>query len=64
MQSRPADPAEQRLRQLTRRQFFGRAATGLGAVSLASLLQPRLLAGAADGGLAAAARLRRLLRGD
>ncbi len=29
---------------LTRRQFFGRAATGIGTVALASLLNPRLLA--------------------
>ena len=30
---------------LTRRQFFGRAATGIGTAALASLLNPRLFAG-------------------
>jgi len=42
----------------TRRQFFGRAATGIGTVALASLLNPRLLAGEAapaDGSAAALA---------
>ena len=34
---------------LTRRQFFGRTATGIGAVALASLLNPSLFAGQAPG---------------
>src|SRR5437763_10645757 len=33
---------------LTRRYFFGRAATGLGTMALASLLNPRLLSAADD----------------
>src|SRR5437773_382556 len=36
---------------LTRRQFFGRTATGLGTAALASLLNPDLFAGEAGGGL-------------
>jgi len=39
----PVHPVEEYLLGLTRRQFFGRAAKGLGAVSLASLLNPSLL---------------------
>ena len=35
---------QQHLRALTRRQFLGRSATGIGAVALASLLNPRLFA--------------------
>src|SRR4030088_1324379 len=44
---------------LTRRQFFGRAATGIGTLALASLLNERLVAaegGAADRSAAAQAR--------
>lgn len=43
---------ESRLLQ-TRRQFFGRAASGIGAAALASLFSPRLLAGTGDPGAAA-----------
>jgi hypothetical protein len=35
--------------QQTRRQFFGRAATGIGTAALASLLQPELFAKAGKG---------------
>ena len=35
---------------LTRRQFFGRSATGIGAVALASLLQPRGVGAESMGG--------------
>jgi len=41
-------PLDERFRKLTRRQFFGRAATGLGTVALGSLLQPQIFA--AEGG--------------
>src|SRR6266545_528457 len=37
---------EQNLKVLTRRQFFGRCATGLGTVALASLLNEKLFAAA------------------
>src|SRR5947207_8796783 len=37
---------QERLRALTRRQFFGRCATGIGTVALASLLNEKLLAAA------------------
>src|SRR5205823_8994024 len=37
--------AKERLRALTRRQFFGRCATGIGTIALASLLEEQLLAG-------------------
>src|SRR5437588_2350454 len=36
---------EQHLRAFTRRQFFGRCATGIGGIALASLLNENLLAG-------------------
>ena len=39
--------------QLTRRQLFGRAATGIGTAALASLLNPSLLNAAAGGALGA-----------
>src|SRR5438105_4449644 len=37
-------PFDRYVRQLTRRSFLGRAATGIGSVALASLLNPRLFA--------------------
>jgi uncharacterized protein DUF1501 len=40
----PANPMDRLVRQLTRRSFLGRAATGIGTVALASLLNPRLFA--------------------
>ncbi len=42
------DPARESHQIQTRRQFFGRAATGIGAAALASLLNPELFA--AEGG--------------
>jgi hypothetical protein len=42
------DPRLDHQLQLTRRYFFGRAATGLGTMALASLLNPRLARGAQD----------------
>src|SRR5947209_1852897 len=39
---------------LTRRQFFGRSATGIGVAALASILNPRLLCGTAEGAVPAA----------
>src|SRR5262245_58192452 len=46
------DSAEERKRSLTRRQFFGRSAVGIGTAALAALLERDLLAGspAAGGG--------------
>ncbi|MGE0607490.1 MAG: DUF1501 domain-containing protein [Pirellulales bacterium] len=46
-------PSQQLALELNRRYFFGRAATGLGSIALASLLNPRLLAddGAPDAGV-------------
>jgi uncharacterized protein (DUF1501 family) len=43
------DPREESLLLETRRQFFGRAALGLGGAALASLVGPRALAGAPTG---------------
>jgi len=43
------DPIEEHLLGLTRRQFFGRAATGIGLAALGSLLAPEALAGLATG---------------
>ena len=34
---------------LTRRQFFGRSAAGIGVAALASILNPRLFCGTAEG---------------
>jgi hypothetical protein len=42
------DPREEAVLLETRRQFFGRAAAGVGTAALASLLNPRLLDAAAD----------------
>jgi len=44
------DPREEHWRRITRRQFFGRAASGIGTAALASLLAPEILdaAGAGD----------------
>jgi hypothetical protein len=42
------NPAQQHVLQLTRRHFFGRSATGIGAAALASLLNPSLFAGEQD----------------
>jgi hypothetical protein len=42
-------PLEQLRLIVTRRSFLGRAATGLGTVALASILNPRLLAGSGSG---------------
>ena len=39
------DPRKEHALLETRRQFFGRAATGIGTVALGSLLNPALLAG-------------------
>ncbi len=40
------DPRQEIALQLTRRHFFGRAATGIGTAALASLLNPQLLSAA------------------
>src|SRR2546425_13061029 len=45
------DPHHEHGLLLTRRHFFGRAATGIGTVALASLLNPDLLAQEAQSGL-------------
>ena len=49
------DPVEQHLLNLTRRQFFGRSATGIGAAALGSLVNPVLLGSPAIGGIGGAA---------
>ncbi len=46
------DPREESVLLETRRQFFGRAATGIGAAALASLLNPEILAGTSPKGAA------------
>lgn len=43
------NPIRERELILTRRQFFGRAATGIGAAALASVLNPRVLVGGVPG---------------
>ena len=43
---------------LTRRQFFGRGAVGLGSAALGSLLNPKLLAAEAESGLSSYPRAR------
>src|SRR2546425_6066852 len=43
------DPIQEEKLLLTRRHFFGRLATGLGAAALGSLLNPGLFAALADG---------------
>ena len=40
---------DEQQRLITRRQFFGRSATGIGTAALASLLNPGLLKGASAG---------------
>src|ERR1700749_1429931 len=47
------DPVTHRQREITRRQFFGRGATGIGAAALASLLGRDTAQGAASGALSA-----------
>jgi hypothetical protein len=42
------DPITEHARGITRRTFFGRGATGVGAAALASLFDPRLLGGPVD----------------
>ena len=44
------DPIREQQLLLTRRHFFGRAATGIGTAALASLVNPRLFAGQPEGG--------------
>lgn len=44
------DPLTSFAQSVTRRQFFGRSATGIGTVALASLLNPQLFAGSAATG--------------
>ena len=46
--------------QQTRRQFFGRAATGIGTAALASLLQPELFGKASEADLATRGHLPKL----
>ena len=44
------DPLEQHLLNITRRQFFGKTAAGLGAAALASITNPVLAGGLGGGG--------------
>jgi len=53
-------PREEYELLLTRRQFFGRAAAGIGTVALASLLNPRLACGASEPSLVVPGTLRTL----
>ncbi len=51
----------ERMRLLTRRQLFGRMASGIGTAALASLLNPRIFAGSAESGLHFAPKAKRVI---
>ena len=55
------DPIQERLQQLTRRQFFSRSAGAVGTAALASLLPGRALAGQDELGRHHPARAKRII---